>query len=220
MVWVWSRSHFFQDYYSKTLPVFIVLHSIWDSILDRILSTPHRESGAVQSSSVACPAADPHRQSPTGPGQTLHPASGLWPGETQWTVNSEQCVCKIWHLPQMTWNHHHALLGHGFTSGGQELGSVFTAAVCKQAINYKRYVESLSLVLKIKNLLLTGWKVRCTVVCTRWGLRAILVECCQSSPKAITGTNHFQYHTLYWKPCTEALDEVWEPDYILVWFSV
>ena len=53
------------------------LHSTWDSILHRILSTPHRESGAVQSSSVACPAAHPHRQPPTGLGQTLHPASGL-----------------------------------------------------------------------------------------------------------------------------------------------
>ena len=40
-------------------------------------------------------------------------------------------------------------MGCGFTSGGQELGSVVSAAVCKlQAV--KRYVESLPLVLKDK----------------------------------------------------------------------
>ena len=70
------------------------MHSIWDCILHCILSTctPHRESGAVQSSSVACPAAHPHRQPPAGPGQTLHPAGGLWPGETQSYEVCEQCI--------------------------------------------------------------------------------------------------------------------------------
>ena len=38
-------------------------------------------------------------------------------------------------------------MGRGFTSGGQESGSVFSAAVCKIQAS-KCYVESLSLVLK------------------------------------------------------------------------
>ena len=40
-------------------------------------------------------------------------------------------------------------MGHGFTSGGQELGSMFSTAVCKIQVS-KRYVESLPLVLKDK----------------------------------------------------------------------
>jgi len=40
-------------------------------------------------------------------------------------------------------------LGHCFTSGRQESGSVFSAAVCKIQAS-KRYVESLPLVLKDK----------------------------------------------------------------------
>ena len=40
--------------------------------------------------------------------------------------------------------------GCGFTSGGQELGSVFSAAVCIIQAS-KRYVESLPLVLKDKS---------------------------------------------------------------------
>ena len=39
--------------------------------------------------------------------------------------------------------------GHGYTSGGQELGFVFSAAVCKTQAS-KRYIESLPLVLKDK----------------------------------------------------------------------
>ena len=38
-------------------------------------------------------------------------------------------------------------MGRGFTSGGQESGSVFSAAVCKIQAS-KCYIESLSLVLK------------------------------------------------------------------------
>ena len=38
-------------------------------------------------------------------------------------------------------------MGRGFTSGGQESGSVFSAAVCKIQAS-KLYVESLQLVLK------------------------------------------------------------------------
>ena len=38
-------------------------------------------------------------------------------------------------------------MGRGFTFGGQELGSVFSAAVCKIQAS-ERYVESLPLVLK------------------------------------------------------------------------
>ena len=38
-------------------------------------------------------------------------------------------------------------IGHGFTSGGQELGSVFSASVCIIQAS-KCYVESLPLVLK------------------------------------------------------------------------
>ena len=40
-------------------------------------------------------------------------------------------------------------MGCGFTSGGQELGSVFSTAVCKIQAS-KRYIESLPLVLKDK----------------------------------------------------------------------
>ena len=40
-------------------------------------------------------------------------------------------------------------MGHGFTSGGQVSGSVLSAAVCKIQAS-KRYMESLSLVLKDK----------------------------------------------------------------------
>ena len=40
-------------------------------------------------------------------------------------------------------------MGHGFISGGQELGSVFSAAVCKIQAS-KRYIESLPLVPKGK----------------------------------------------------------------------
>ena len=40
-------------------------------------------------------------------------------------------------------------VGRGFTSGGQELGSVFSAAVC-QIQSSKHYIESLPLVLKDK----------------------------------------------------------------------
>ena len=40
-------------------------------------------------------------------------------------------------------------IGHGFTSGGQESGSVFSAAVCKMQAS-KRCIESLPLVLKNK----------------------------------------------------------------------
>jgi len=40
-------------------------------------------------------------------------------------------------------------MGRGFTSGGQESGSVFSTAVCKIQAS-KRYVESLSLVPKDK----------------------------------------------------------------------
>ena len=40
-------------------------------------------------------------------------------------------------------------MGRGFTSGGQESGSVFSASVCKIQAS-KRYVESLPLVLKIE----------------------------------------------------------------------
>ena len=50
-------------------------------------------------------------------------------------------------------------MGCGFTSGGQESGSVFSAAVCKIQAS-KRYIESLPLVpkekavfLKLKDLL-------------------------------------------------------------------
>ena len=38
-------------------------------------------------------------------------------------------------------------MGHGFTSGGQESGSVFSAAVCKIQVS-KCYIESLPLVPK------------------------------------------------------------------------
>jgi len=41
------------------------------------------------------------------------------------------------------------LIGHGFTFGGQELGSAFSAAVCKIQAS-KHYIESLPLVLKDK----------------------------------------------------------------------
>ena len=40
-------------------------------------------------------------------------------------------------------------MGRGFTSGGQELGSVFSGTVCKIQAS-KRYIESLPLVLKDK----------------------------------------------------------------------
>ena len=40
-------------------------------------------------------------------------------------------------------------MGRGFTSGGQESGSVFSAAVCKIQAS-KRYIKSLPLVLKDK----------------------------------------------------------------------
>ena len=40
-------------------------------------------------------------------------------------------------------------MGRGFTSGGQESGSVFNASVCKIQAS-KRHVESLPLVLKDK----------------------------------------------------------------------
>ena len=40
-------------------------------------------------------------------------------------------------------------MGCGFTSGGQESGSVFSAAVCKIQAS-KRYIEFLPLVLKDK----------------------------------------------------------------------
>ena len=40
-------------------------------------------------------------------------------------------------------------IGRGSTSGGQELGSVFSAAVCKTQAS-KRYIESLPLVPKDK----------------------------------------------------------------------
>ena len=40
-------------------------------------------------------------------------------------------------------------MGHGFTSGGQESGSVFSTAVCKIQAR-KRYLESLPSVPKIK----------------------------------------------------------------------
>ena len=40
-------------------------------------------------------------------------------------------------------------MGRGFTSGGQESGSMFSAAVCKIQAS-KRYIDSLPLVLKIK----------------------------------------------------------------------
>ena len=40
-------------------------------------------------------------------------------------------------------------MGCGFTSGGQELGSVFSAAVCKIQAS-KCYIKSLPLVLKDK----------------------------------------------------------------------
>ena len=41
------------------------------------------------------------------------------------------------------------LMGRGFTSGGQELGSMFSAAVCKIQAS-KRCIESLPLVVAIK----------------------------------------------------------------------
>ena len=44
-------------------------------------------------------------------------------------------------------------MGRGFTSGGQESGSVFSAAVCQIQAS-KRYFESLPLVLKDKKKLL------------------------------------------------------------------
>ena len=40
-------------------------------------------------------------------------------------------------------------MGRGFTSGGQESGSVFSAALCKIQAS-KHYIESLPLVLKDK----------------------------------------------------------------------
>ena len=40
-------------------------------------------------------------------------------------------------------------MGRGFTSDGKELGSVFSAVVCKIQAS-KRYIESLPLVQKIK----------------------------------------------------------------------
>ena len=40
-------------------------------------------------------------------------------------------------------------MGRGFTSGGQELGSVFSTAMCEIQAS-KHYVESLQLVLKNK----------------------------------------------------------------------
>ena len=40
-------------------------------------------------------------------------------------------------------------MGRGFTSGGQESGSVFSAAVCKMQAS-KRYIKSLPLVSKDK----------------------------------------------------------------------
>ena len=42
-------------------------------------------------------------------------------------------------------------MGHGFTSGGQESGSVFSTAVCKIQAS-KSYIESLPLVLKDKKI--------------------------------------------------------------------
>ena len=42
-----------------------------------------------------------------------------------------------------------AFMGRGFTSGGQESGSVFSAAVCKIQAS-KRYIQSLPLVLNGK----------------------------------------------------------------------
>ena len=41
-------------------------------------------------------------------------------------------------------------VGRGFTSGGQESGSVFSAALCKIQAS-KRYIESLPLVEKNKS---------------------------------------------------------------------
>ena len=43
-------------------------------------------------------------------------------------------------------------MGRGFTSDGKELGSVFSAVVCKIQAS-KRYIESLPLVPKIKKKL-------------------------------------------------------------------
>ena len=46
-------------------------------------------------------------------------------------------------------NYRCVFMGRGFTAGGQELGSVFSASVCIIQAS-KRYIESLPLVLKGK----------------------------------------------------------------------
>ena len=53
-------------------------------------------------------------------------------------------------------------MGRGFTSGEQELGSAFSAAVCKIQAS-KRYIESLPLVTKDKEAASHKVKVCCTV---------------------------------------------------------
>ena len=62
-------------------------------------------------------------------------------------------------------------MGCGFTSGEQESGSVFSAAVCKiRAI--KRYIESLPLVPKVKRAShkMKGWLYSCLLIaCLAFG---------------------------------------------------
>ena len=63
---------------------------------------------------------------------------------------NQACLVTIYRslrLHQLYIDDFHYFMGCGFTSGGQKLGSVFSAAVCKIQAS-KRYIESLPLVLE------------------------------------------------------------------------
>ena len=86
-------------------------------------------------------------------GESLTFCAKVWLHET---------MVYLWWYSYASINVQTVFMGCGFTSGWQELGSVFSAVVYKIQAS-ERYIESLLLVPKDKkNLLLTRWKVHCT----------------------------------------------------------
>ena len=64
-------------------------------------------------------------------------------------------------------------MGRGFTSGGQESGSLFSAAVCK-ILASKRYIESLVLNDKAASLKVKGLLYSCLLIaCFSSGSRTL-----------------------------------------------
>jgi len=75
-------------------------------------------------------------------------------------------------------------MGRGFTSGEQELGSVFSVAVCKIQAS-ERYAESLSLVLKDRRRFAVQLPLDCVLGFAAWCLKPLkmFVTCCMYRSK-------------------------------------